>query len=149
MRNFINIVEGKGITDSWFKNGSFKTMKTAMGHYTIAKEPGTVDTLEGPVDYEVGHYIMGPGPKGEYWPLSPENFHDKYDDNHDGTAKPKGGVVKIAKLADHDGVVKASWGDLRYRKGEDIIVRHGDNDYGVVDKDIFAKTYERLDGTEK
>ena len=29
-------------------------------------------------------------------------------------------------------------------KGEDIIVRHGENDYGVVKKDIFAQTYEKI-----
>jgi hypothetical protein len=39
-------------------------------------------------------------------------------------------------------VVKASWGDLNYTKGEDYIVRHGAGDYGVVKKDIFAQTYD-------
>jgi hypothetical protein len=39
-------------------------------------------------------------------------------------------------------VVKASWGDLNYKAGEDYIVRHGAGDYGVVKKDIFAQTYE-------
>ena len=27
IREFINIVEGKGITDTWFKDGGFKTFK--------------------------------------------------------------------------------------------------------------------------
>ncbi len=142
MREFINIVEGSGITDSWFKSGSFETYKLPKPvPYRIADKPGSIDTLEGPVKYEPGHYIMGPGPKGEYWPLEPDNFHSKYDDNKDGTGTPKGGVVKVAKLADHDGIVKASWGDLTYRKGLDYIVRHGPGDYGVVDAEIFSKTY--------
>jgi hypothetical protein len=51
--------------------------------------------------------------------------------------------MKIAKLADHDGVVNTSWGEpMHYRTGEDFIVRHGPGDYGAVKKDIFAKTYD-------
>jgi hypothetical protein len=49
--------------------------------------------------------------------------------------------MKTARLADHDGVVKASWGNLEYTKGNDYVVRHGPGDYGVVKTDIFAKTY--------
>ena len=48
----------------------------------------------------------------------------------------------MAKLADHNGSVDTSWGEkLNYTTGEDYIVRHGANDYGVVKKDIFNKTY--------
>jgi hypothetical protein len=51
----------------------------------------------------------------------------------------------VAKLADHSGTVDTSWGEkLQYNTGEDVIVRHGNNDYGVVKKDIFAQTYERV-----
>ena len=144
MRELIQIVESAlGVTDAWFNTGAFGTQKLADPvAYRVAKESGTLDTLEGPVKYQAGHYIMGPGPKNEYWPLSPENFHSKYDDNQDGTAVPKP-IKKIAKLADHDGVVHASWGDLQYTAGQDYIIRHGPNDYGVVKKDIFAKTYSQ------
>jgi len=144
IREFINIVESmqKGITDEWFVHGSFETHKLDKPvPYTIADSDGVTKTLEGPVPYKVGHYIMGPGPKGEFWPLDPDNFHSKYHDNKDGTGTPKL-IHKHAKLADHDGVVHASWGDLNYKAGEDYIVRHGAGDYGVVKKDIFAQTYD-------
>ena len=50
--------------------------------------------------------------------------------------------MKMAKLADHDGTVKTSWGEtLHYTKGNDYIVRHGPGDYGVVKADIFKQTY--------
>ena len=143
IREYINIVEslGKGITDEWFKDGSFKTYKHPTPiRYKTAMEPGTIETLEGPVDYQAGHKIIT-GPKGEQYPVNPEKFTEYYDDNKDGTATPKK-IMKIAKLADHNGVVKASWGDLNYSSGEDYIVRHGEGDYGVVKKDIFAQTYE-------
>ena len=143
IKEFINIVESmEGITDDWFKKGSFETYKLDKPvPYTIADSDGVTKTLEGPVEHRAGHYIMGPGPKKEFWPLDPDNFHSKYNDNKDGTATPKK-IDKIAKLADHDGVVKASWGDLNYKSDEDYIVRHAPGDYGVVKKDIFAQTYE-------
>ena len=122
LREYINLIEGR-INDSWFKDGSFKTFKKPIPvPYKIADTDGITDTLEGPVEHKAGH--------------------DKYDDNNDGTGTPKGGVVKLAKLADHDGVIKASWGDLEYTSGNDVIVRHGEGDYGVVKLDIFQQTYD-------
>ena len=141
--------EHKGVTeatesridDGWFKQGAFKTSKKAAPvKYQLAQQSGTVNTLEGPVRYEAGHYIMT-GPKGEQYPISPEKFNTLYDDNGDGTSTPKK-ISKLAKLADHDGVLHTSWGDLQYTKGNDYIVRHGAGDYGAVKKDIFAQTYD-------
>lgn len=143
IKEFMNIVESmEGITDDWFKHGSFETYKKpAKEKYEIADEPGTIETLEGPVKYPAGYYIMT-GPKGEQYPITPEKFRDLKDDLGDGVCTPKK-IMKIAKLADHSGSVATSWGEkLHYTPGEDVIVRHGENDYGVVKKDIFAQTYE-------
>jgi len=136
----INELEN-GITDAWFKQGGFETYKkpTAI-KYQTAIDNGTVDTLEGPVDYMAGHKIIT-GPKGEKYPVTPQKFNTLYDDNGNNTATPKK-IVKIAKLADHDGVIHTSWGDLNYTAGNDYIVRHGTGDYGAVKKDIFAQTYD-------
>jgi hypothetical protein len=140
LREYINLIEGK-IDDSWFKDDAFKTFKLAKPiHYDTATDSGTVDTLEGPVKYEAGHKIIT-GPKGEKYPVSPESFSDKYDVDDEHTATPKK-IVKYAKLADHDGVLHTSWGDLSYTKGNDVIVRHGDGDYGAVKLDIFQQTYD-------
>lgn len=130
------------ITDDWFKVGSFKTFKKPTREkYEVAKTDGTINTLEGPVNYKAGYYIMT-GPKGEKYPIPPEKFNELKDDNGDGTASPKK-IVKLAKIADHSGVVNTSWGEpLNYNPGEDVIVRHGPNDYGVVKKDIFTQTYD-------
>jgi len=144
IREYINIVEGLRVTDDWFKDGGFKTYKRpAKERYEIATEPGTIDTLEGPVKYPAGYYIMT-GPKGEQYPITPEKFAELKDDLGDGVCTPKK-IIKMAKLADHAGSVDTSWGEkLQYNTGEDVIVRHGPNDYGVVKKDIFAQTYERV-----
>ena len=128
------------IDDTWFKQGSFQTYKKASPiKYTVPGKPGTVQTLEGPVKHSAQARIIT-GPKGEQYPVEPEKFAQLYDDNGDGTATPKK-IPKMAKLADHDGVLHTSWGDLQYTAGNDYIVRHGTGDYGAVKKDIFAQTY--------
>jgi hypothetical protein len=147
IREFINIVEGKkSITDAWFKDDSFKAFKIPDKRepFEVAKDDGTIKTLEGPVSYNQGDYIMT-GPKGEQYPISPETFDKLKTDNGDGTASPKK-IIKLAKMADHDGEVTLQYNgsQLAYHKGEDIIVRHGEDDYGVVKRDIFAQTYEKL-----
>lgn len=140
MRALINTVT-EAVTDDWFKTGSFETFKLpAREKYNIASTDGTIETLEGPVRYKAGSYIMT-GPKGEQYPITPERFAELKDDNGDGTASPKK-IIKLAKLADHNGTVNTSWGEpLHYTRGNDYIVRHGQNDYGVVKKDIFTQTY--------
>jgi hypothetical protein len=143
LKEYITLVESemKGITDDWFKDGGFKTFKLAKPiRYVTATDSGTVDTLEGPVKYVAGHKIIT-GPKGEKYPVSPESFEDKYDIDDENTATPKK-IIKYAKLADHDGVLHTSWGDLEYTKGNDVIVRHGEGDYGAVKKEIFQQTYD-------
>ena len=139
LRKLINIVEST-VHDSWFNNG-FETFKKANPiKYEVANEPGTVNTLEGPVRYDTGHIIIT-GPKGEQYPVTPEKFSSFYDVSGDGEATPKK-ILKVAKMADHDGLLHTSWGDLEYTKGNDYIVRHGPGDYGAVKKDIFHQTYD-------
>ena len=139
LREYIDMISEK-VDDAWFEQGAFKTFKKPNPiHYETAEDSGTIDTLEGPVKYQAGHKIIT-GPKGEKYPVSPESFHDKYDVNDENTATPKK-IIKYAKLADHDGVLHTSWGDLEYTKGDDYIVRHGEGDYGAVKKDIFQQTY--------
>jgi hypothetical protein len=139
LREYADILR-EGISDDWFDTGSFKTYKKpAVEKYEVATKPGTCDTLEGPVQYDAGHYIMT-GPKGEKYPISAEKFRSLKNDLGNGTCTPKK-IMKIAKLADHAGVIHTSWGDLNYTAGNDYIVRHGPGDFGAVKKDIFAQTY--------
>lgn len=141
MRDLIDIIKkASQVDDNWFSDG-FKTYKKPTPiQYKTAIAPGTIETLEGPVDYIAGHKIIT-GPKGEQYPISPEKFKTLYDDNGDGTATPKK-IMKVAKLADHNGTLFTNWGDLHYTKGNDYIVRHGHNDYGAVKGDIFKQTYD-------
>jgi hypothetical protein len=141
----INEIIKKSISDKWFHENYFTCFKKSVPEpFHIATHDGEIDTLEGPVKYKKGYYIIT-GPKGEQYPIPPEKFHELKDDNGDGTATPKK-IIKVAKVADHSGTVDTSWGQkLYYNPGDDIIVRHGKNDYGVVKKEIFDKTYTIID----
>ena len=76
------------LNDQWFRNG-FKTYKIpAEEKYEIADRDGTINTLEGPVSYKKGYYIMT-GPKGENYPIPPEKFKELKDDQGNGIATPK------------------------------------------------------------
>jgi hypothetical protein len=110
IRKYINLFEDTaGITDAWFKTDSFQTYKQPNPErYEIAREDGVIQTLEGPVNYKKGYYILT-GPKGEQYPMPPEKFRELKDDAGDGVCYPKK-IIKLAKLADHDGSVATSWG---------------------------------------
>ncbi len=80
--------QSQGISEDWFKKGSFVTSKKALPEpFTVAKKAGTINTLEGPVSHPAGAFIMT-GPKGEKYPITPENFRKLKVDNGDGTATP-------------------------------------------------------------
>jgi hypothetical protein len=146
LKEYIKSVQGNGISDDWFSDGAFEAYKKPDRRepFTVAKNGGVIDTLEGPVKYSAGDYIMT-GPNGEQYPIGSEKFQELKTDNGDGTASPKK-IVKLCKVADHNGEVTLQYNgsQLAYHQGEDVIVRHGVNDYGVVKADIFKQTYERV-----
>lgn len=141
--NVTEVVRANLVSEKWFETASFQTFKQPTPvKYEIATKPGVIDTLEGPVKYERGHVIMT-GPIGEKYPITFEKFSGLYDYTPGAPEATPKKILKLAKLADHDGMIHTNWGNLEYQVGEDYIVRHGKNDYGVVKKDIFAQTYEQ------
>lgn len=146
IREYINVIEtnSSSVSEDWFNTGSFEAYKRpAKEQYEIASELGTIETLEGPVKYPEGYFIMT-GPKGEQYPISPEKFSNLKDDLGNGICIPKK-IIKLAKVADHSGTVDTSWGEkLHYKPNVDVIIRHGPNDYGVVKAYIFQQTYEKV-----
>ena len=153
MRKLINMVESitnsgssGTISDHWFNDGSFQAFKIPDKRepFTVAQDSGVIKTLEGPVKYKVGDYIMT-GPHGENYPIGPDTFRHLKTDNGDGTASPKK-IIKLVKLADHDGhvILQYNGSKLDFNSGKHYIVKHGPGDYGAVQTDIFDKTYERV-----
>jgi len=129
------------ITESFFKDAIKVCKRRIDERYTIASDDGEMRTLEGNVRYKKGFYIIT-GSRGEGYPMTPEKFRELKDDYGNGRCSPKM-IIKYAKLADHDGDVRTSWGEkLYYRNKEDYIVRHGNGDYGLVKRSIFEDTYQ-------
>ena len=88
LREYIDLIT-ETITDDWFSTGAFETFKKLTEEkYEIAQEDGAIDTLEGPVNYKKGYYILT-GPKGERYPIPPEKFAELKDDQGHGICTPK------------------------------------------------------------
>jgi hypothetical protein len=147
IRKIINLLQ-EDISEDWFKTGAFQAYKdsSAPEPFVIATEPGELHHREGKgktQKYDKGFYILT-DPQGGKYSMPPETFNELKTDNGDGTATPKA-IVKLAKVADHSGSVKTSWGEtLHYDPEVDVIVRHGPGDYGVVKADTFKQTYKRV-----
>jgi hypothetical protein len=136
-------ISEKAINELFFSSGSEVVWKKCLPEsYEVAPSAGMLETKEGPQAYLKGYYIMT-GPSGERYSMPPEKFTELKEDQGSGVAIPKK-IMKLAKLADSDGVVKTSWGEpLHYNAGKDYIIRHASGDYGVVKTEIFEKTYEK------
>jgi hypothetical protein len=114
--------------------------KTIPVDYSVASEHGTIDTKEGPMPVRPGFHVIDRG-NGAKYATPAEEFHKLYDDHGNGKASPKP-IMKVARPASGEGQVKTGWGEtLPFKEGQDMIVRHGTGDYGVVKNDIFHKTY--------
>tara|TARA_B100000214_G_scaffold332240_1_gene273639 strand:+ start:913 stop:1362 length:450 start_codon:yes stop_codon:yes gene_type:complete len=120
----------------------FKTAKKPIPlQFRYAKGDGWIKTKEGEVRMKAGDAIMT-GTEGENWPIPAEKFAQTYDDLGDGTAAKKN-IPVFAKEMDQPFQVKVSWSnDLLQGEPGDYLVQYGPGDYGVVGREIFAKTYK-------
>ena len=95
--------------------------------YKIAKKSQNITTKEGIVSCKKGDFI--------------NEFLKTYDiKNNEYATKKK--ILVYAKKMEKVFSVKVSWSNhLLKGKKDDYLVMYGENDYGVVDKEIFKKTY--------
>lgn len=117
------------IDEGWFKSGFIPVVKKQIPvYYKQATKAGTIQTLEGPAKYEAHDFIVT-GPEGEEYPVPFKKFLSLYKlQPTAGSPAVPNRILKIAKLADHDGVLHKSFGDLEYKKDEHFIVYHGPGD---------------------
>jgi hypothetical protein len=119
----------------------FKTSKKPIPlNFRTAENNETIQTKEGPVNAKAGMVIMT-GTEGEQWPIPADKFKQTYDVLKPGIAAKKD-IPVFAKIMNEPFQVKVSWSnDLLQGKIDDVLVQYGVGDYGVVDKEIFKKTY--------
>jgi hypothetical protein len=128
------------INENWFRDG-FKTHKLGIPeHYKIASGGERIQTLENDIQICEPNDIVMTGMIGEHYIIKPLKFVMLKIDCGNGICIPKP-IPKIAKLADHDGVILTEWNVMYYNNNMDYIIRHGPNDYSVIKKDIFNQTY--------
>lgn len=110
--------------------------------FEFATREHDIQTKEGPASCEIGSAILT-GTQGERWPILRNTFDRDYiADIASGTCYKKPIEVEVEQRNEPFSVV-VSWrkGELTGKAG-DWHVTYGPNDFGIVDKDIFAETYD-------
>ncbi|MGZ8944917.1 MAG: PGDYG domain-containing protein [Methylococcaceae bacterium] len=115
----------------------------------FAKTGGVVESLEGAVHYRAGDVILT-GVRGEHWTIQREKFEQSYAPVEPTIAGENGFYVKKpalvwAKHLTENLKVPVGWQDepLSGVPG-DWLLQYGPDDFGIIQNDIFIKTYEIL-----
>lgn len=117
----------------------------------FAASAGMVQTLEGPVRYRAGDALLT-GIAGECWPIGRAKFDAAYEPVPPTVAGTAGAyrrrplVVRARRMGAPFSVRVGHADDLLQGRAGDWLVQYGRNDYGIVASDLFAQTYELLDG---
>ena len=132
--------------ENYFSNNSHSDVFVAVKK-TIpitaekALSDGVVQTLEGPVQYQAGAYIVT-GVKGEKYPVEAHKFEAAYNKTDKNTYVKKPLSVLVCVL--HDTIqVKVGWQkDPLVGKTGDFLAKYGPGDFGIIARDIFLETYD-------
>jgi hypothetical protein len=131
----------------------FHAKKTAPLWARPLEKDQTIKTLEGDVTAKAGDFLCR-GAAGEFWPQSAERLSEKYNPTEEVDAEgfrkflPNSEVM--AAQVDQPFQVKTSWGDLDGKSGDFILKSFADKEVEypdsvwIVDKQLFADTYERV-----
>lgn len=116
----------------------------------FAQRAGLVMTLEGNVRHEVGDAIVT-GLKGERWPVARARFLESYEPVACGVMGRDGRFRKRprtcwALVLDrfHEVQLSGQRGTLQGKSG-DLLIEYAVGDQAIVDPDVFAATYERIE----
>jgi hypothetical protein len=115
----------------------------------FAETDGICETLEGNVAYKKGTPIMT-GVLGEQWPIQPYKFEATYEPIAPTMMWDDGFYVKkpiqvLAVQLTEPMEVTAGWRkDPIQGNPGDWLVQYGTDDFGIVAKDVFSKSYKVL-----
>jgi hypothetical protein len=111
----------------------------------IASREGSLQTLEGEVRYLRGDALMT-GVAGERWPIERSRFDATYEavpptiKGQSGCYRRRPNEVFALQMTEAFEIATANGDRLRGRAG-DWLVQYGEQDVGVVRREIFSKTY--------
>lgn len=113
----------------------------------FAANPGTIDTLEGPVAYKAGAAILR-GVKGESWPLAAQRFKRLYEPlpgtkvGCDGLYRKKPARVRAKRISSSFYVnVGAQHQPITGRAG-DWLIQYSRRKRSVISDEVFRASYE-------
>lgn len=115
----------------------------------FAKTEGVVNSLEGAVHYRSGDAILT-GVKGEQWPIQRQKFEQRYAPIERTIAGEQGFYLKKparvwAKRLTGNLTVHVGWqAEPLSGVSGDWLLQYGLDDFGIIQNDIFLKTYEIL-----
>lgn len=124
---------------------AFKAFKKPIPlSFEHATHDQQVQTLENKVSCVAGDVIMT-GTEGERWPIKKEVFESTYDVLSEGLASKKKIIVFALQI--HEVFqAKLAWApDFLTGQPGDYLVQYGENDFGIVNQEIFLKTYQRYE----
>lgn len=135
----------------------FRAKKVHAIWAKVAETEQTVETLEGTETMQAGDFLCR-GAADELWPQTAASLEQKYDKTDEVDAD---GWRKYSPKADDQGVlaaqvshpfeVKSPWGMLTGKSGDYIVKNYDEKDVDspedvwIIDKDLFAATYERVE----
>ncbi len=115
----------------------------------FAKSTGVVDSLEGVVHYRPGDAILT-GVQGEHWTIQRDKFEHSYapveptSSGEDGFYLKRPALVWAKHLTENITVAVGNQDELLSGEPGDWLLQYGADDFGIIQDDIFIKTYEIL-----
>lgn len=113
----------------------------------FASAEGICHTLEGPVRYRSGDALIT-GTQGESWPIAREWFDQTYERISDGVYRKRPLLVYALRLKSPLTVPVGTRSDPLIAESGDWLLQYGEGEYGVVDAEVFAQTYEVVSAPE-
>jgi len=115
----------------------------------FAKTLGVIKSIEGEIHYKSGDALMV-GTKGEPWVIQRYKFDQSYSSEKnihhgdDGSYIKKPVIVWAKQLTEETSVLVGWQAEPLLGKPGNWLLQYGNNDFGIVQNDIFNQTYEKL-----
>ncbi|MGH9047599.1 MAG: PGDYG domain-containing protein [Acidimicrobiales bacterium] len=127
------------------------TRRPVVVSVVFAGSDGMLETLEGPVPYARGDAVVT-GVGRERWPIPREAFFERYESQPptvsgaDGRYVSRPNTLFAVQLTDDEAgsPVTTTSGGVLVGKAGDWLVQYAAGDFGVVDQQIFADTYDEV-----
>jgi hypothetical protein len=135
---------------SYRKSPSFRIWAKRLTKEDYDRRGGIVNTMEGPVAFQPGDYLLR-GIPGEEYPSTPQSFASFYDaqsmeSDLDGFARycPRNLIHQAVQIAEPFAVESGAGGFYTGKAGDYLVRTEKLSSGRIVDRTIFEQIYERV-----